>query len=46
MAAQFCDNEDCLDSWHCTEFADTPQGCREAGNEKNGEGVVASFFAA
>lgn len=46
MTWQFCDNEACPDSWHWLDLAGNPEACREAGTQKNREGVVGSFFAA
>lgn len=51
MAAQFCDNDDCPDSWHWMELhwmdvAATPESCRDTPGEELREGLVGSFFAA
>ncbi|MBP2267714.1 hypothetical protein J3A64_003178 [Pseudarthrobacter sp. PvP004] len=51
MAAQFCDNDDCPDSWHwtelhCTDVGATPESCRDTSEEEHREGLVGSFFAA
>ncbi|WP_223935602.1 hypothetical protein [Arthrobacter sp. StoSoilB5] len=46
MTWQFCNNDDCLDSWHWTDLGETTAACPDAAESIHLAGVVARRFPA
>lgn len=46
MTWQFCDNDDCPDSWHWTGLTGTPESCRGSDEQETRQRVVRPYFAA